>query len=387
MSDKEVHEIAQDEEQNKKIRVLIVDDSRIIRVALKRILVDDFEVDEAEDGIVALEKINSGHEYDLLISDLNMPNLNGIGLISRVRSHQSPKVKQMPILVISGDELADENKEALSEGAADYILKPFNSKDVLKSINALMRLIQQQKEQAKNEPGGREEDGQVDRLTGLGNLSHFYHRGEQELSFAKRHHNHLAVVLIHFDSFYVHQKHLGRKLALALFRQAGVFVKEYARTEDTVARIREDRFGMILSMSSVLEAKTMIDRIMQRVHGTQFKVGDRSISFTISAGASSPNVLKVDSFEDIVMDANAKLEKAIASGGDSIVIEDSDSKIDYSSIDNVMQINTRRLLKLIEEENASLESVLDDFMQKLKPLLKRAHQKHGIDLNALASED
>lgn len=386
MSEQKVHEISHGDEKKEKIRVLIVDDSRIIRVALKRILVDDFVVDEAEDGLLALEKINSGNVYDLLISDLNMPNLNGIGLISRVRAHHLPQVKQLPILIISGDELAEENKQALSEGAADYILKPFNSKDVLKSINALMRLIQQQKEQALNDPGSREQDGQVDRLTGLGNLSHFYLRGEQELSFAKRHHNHIAVILVHFDSFYVHQKHLGRKLALALIRQAGVFIKEYARTEDTVARIREDRFGMILTMSSMLEAKSTIDRIMKRVHGTQFKVGEKSISFTISAGACSPNVLKVDSFDDIVTGATAKLEKAIASGGDSIVLDDSESKIDYSSIDNVMQISLKRLLKLVEEENSSLDDCLPKLIEKLKPVLKRAQQKHGVEFTNLNND-
>ncbi len=360
-------------------RVLIVDDSRIIRVALKKILKDEFVVDEAEDGAVALRKLGNELQYDLIITDLEMPNLNGFALIERLRHHHDQDFRHVPILIITSDELNDINKKALEEGATDYIIKPFKSEDVLKSIYALLRFSEQHK-QEHLDAGTIDQDGHVDRLTGLGNLSHFHLRGTQELAFAKRHNKKLAVALIHFDGFKIHQKHLGAKLAYQLIRQTGKFIVDSARTEDTVARIREDRFGVILSMCNLLEAKAMVDRLMKRVHETTFRIGDKTIDFTVSIGVCSPNITQFDDFKRVFEHAEMMLEQAISRGGDTIVLGEGGkaAHLHVDSLEAAMNLSVNNLALLVKEAPHNIEHYLPAILEKLIPVVALSGKHHRL---------
>jgi type IV pilus assembly protein PilB len=120
-----------------KKRVLVTDDDQVIRLILKQILTKGgYEVLEASDGVKALEKL-AVDVPDLLLCDLNMPNLDGYGVIRGVR--ESLGLGDLPIIVLTADSEDASQEEALRLGADDYLLKPVKPAIVLARIRALFR--------------------------------------------------------------------------------------------------------------------------------------------------------------------------------------------------------------------------------------------------------
>jgi two-component system chemotaxis response regulator CheY len=114
------------------LRVLVVDDSstmrRIIVNVLTQLGISTDYISEAEDGLVALGKVKT-NSYDLILTDWNMPRMNGLQFVQNVR--KLPKYSTTPILMITTEGGKSEVVEALKSGVNNYIVKPFNA-DVLK---------------------------------------------------------------------------------------------------------------------------------------------------------------------------------------------------------------------------------------------------------------
>jgi len=108
------------------LRFLVVDDfstmRRIVRNLLKELGFTN--VEEAEDGVVALQKLRGGG-FDLVISDWNMPNMTGIELLRSVRA--DPALKHLPLLIITAEAKKENIIEAAQAGASGYIVKPFTA--------------------------------------------------------------------------------------------------------------------------------------------------------------------------------------------------------------------------------------------------------------------
>ena len=186
--------------------ILVVDDSRLMRVAARKILKSDFEVLEAEDGEVAWEVLQSNANIDLVMSDLSMPNLDGLGLVKKIRAAAEPHLRDIPVIIVTGAEDDDGSKEsALSTGASDFITKPFDSVQLLARAQAQAR--QQRTQQALEHSEVRkqqlEERDSLDELTGLANKRAFLEHLEEGLSYAIRHRTELAVLLIQVDRYKV----------------------------------------------------------------------------------------------------------------------------------------------------------------------------------------
>ena len=109
-----------------KVRVLVADDSRVIRKAISKILSNEFELVETGDGEAAWEYLLRDDTVQVLVSDIEMPKLDGYSLICRVRAADLERVRTVPIIVITGadDELTRER--AFACGATDFIIKPID---------------------------------------------------------------------------------------------------------------------------------------------------------------------------------------------------------------------------------------------------------------------
>jgi len=114
-----------------KKRVLVIDDDATIRFLLQNILLD-YEVISKEDGYEALTWLNSGNVPDLILLDMEMPNINGRVLIRRIKS--SYKHRQVPIMVMSGTDSNLIKNSFLKLGASDYVIKPFADLDFLERV-------------------------------------------------------------------------------------------------------------------------------------------------------------------------------------------------------------------------------------------------------------
>jgi len=119
------------------IRFLVVDDfstmRRIVRNLLKEI--GHTNVEEAEDGQVALAKLRAG-AFDFVVSDLNMPNMNGFELLRQVRA--DPKLKSLPVLLVTAEAKKEDIVTAAQIGASGYIVKPFTKATLEEKLGKIL---------------------------------------------------------------------------------------------------------------------------------------------------------------------------------------------------------------------------------------------------------
>jgi len=116
--------------------ILTVDDSPSMRMLLRVALGDlGFAVTAAEDGIQALDRLDEALP-DLLITDINMPRLDGFGLIERVRAQ--PRCRHLPILVLTTESTPEKRQRARAAGATGWIVKPFHPESLAAAIRRVL---------------------------------------------------------------------------------------------------------------------------------------------------------------------------------------------------------------------------------------------------------
>lgn len=118
-------------------KVLIVEDSPVMRGMLETLVdtLGDVEVEAVENGLEAL-RILPTVEFSLIITDINMPNINGLELISFIR--QSPKHQDTPIIVVSTESAEKDRNKGMSLGASAYLTKPFNESELINLVTSLL---------------------------------------------------------------------------------------------------------------------------------------------------------------------------------------------------------------------------------------------------------
>ena len=114
-------------------RILVVDDNADMRDYVRRRLSTHYDVELAEDGEAALEAIER-HAPDLVLSDVMMPRLDGLGLLGRLRSN--PRTSTLPVILLSARAGEESRIEGLQTGADDYLIKPFTSREMLARVAA-----------------------------------------------------------------------------------------------------------------------------------------------------------------------------------------------------------------------------------------------------------
>ena len=121
---------------DKNMKILIVDDfstmRRIIRNILKQLKF--INVEEAEDGSIAFEKLKEA-DYDLLITDWNMPNMTGLDLLKEIRANE--KLKNLKVLLVSAEAEKENIIQAAQAGANEYVVKPFTAVILEQKINKI----------------------------------------------------------------------------------------------------------------------------------------------------------------------------------------------------------------------------------------------------------
>ena len=122
---------------NTDLKFLIVDDfstmRRIVRGLLKEMGCNN--ADEAEDGVVALNMLKNG-KYDFVLSDINMPNMNGFELLKAVKADD--QLKHLPVLMVTAEARKEDIVLAAQSGAAGYIVKPFTKATLEEKLQKIL---------------------------------------------------------------------------------------------------------------------------------------------------------------------------------------------------------------------------------------------------------
>ncbi|MBC7500604.1 MAG: response regulator [Herminiimonas sp.] len=129
-----------------KPRVLIADDSRIVRATLIKHIEGLFDFREALDGEQAWQTLLIDPNIRVVITDLTMPNLDGYGLLERIRSSKISRIRNIPVVVVSGSDEQQERDRAKAAGASDLITKGIGTAQLLSRLDILSKLVNTQHE-------------------------------------------------------------------------------------------------------------------------------------------------------------------------------------------------------------------------------------------------
>lgn len=123
---------------DKNLKFLVVDDfstmRRIVRNLLKELGFSN--VDEAEDGVAALQKLR-GSSFDFVVSDWNMPNMDGLTLLRNIRSDAA--LKSIPVLMVTAEAKKENIVAAAQAGASGYVVKPFTAATLDEKLNKIFQ--------------------------------------------------------------------------------------------------------------------------------------------------------------------------------------------------------------------------------------------------------
>jgi two-component system, chemotaxis family, chemotaxis protein CheY len=124
------------------MKVLVVEDSTSMRAYLTAIIEGgsesyDLEIVEAASGFEALKTLPH-NKFDAILTDINMPDINGLELVSFLKNH--PTYRTIPVMVISTESTEEDRRRAAALGAEEYLVKPFESSELVAKLRRLLRV-------------------------------------------------------------------------------------------------------------------------------------------------------------------------------------------------------------------------------------------------------
>lgn len=118
-------------------KILLIDDKPSLSRLVVQFLGKSYDMVTCEDGMQALAVLHSGDIPDLIITDLQMPNMDGFEFIERVK--ESGLFRDIPVIVLSSKDSSNDRIKCLKMGAEDYLIKPFNPEELLIRIERILK--------------------------------------------------------------------------------------------------------------------------------------------------------------------------------------------------------------------------------------------------------
>lgn len=261
-----------------KPRVLFIDDSRLIRAAALKMFSENFDLVLAENGREGLELILEDESIQLVFTDLVMPELDGFEVLNKVRTSADERVRQLPVIVVTGADNSQEAKNKAYElGATDFLTKPFDAAD----INARAQAHTRYQEATQSIL----ESTIVDHLTDLLNHRGFCTQLDKDVSFSTRHNHDITVLNIEIDAFKELFVRIGRSGAETIIKRVSKVIAKAVRKEDTVARTSLSGFYVSLPGADPDGSLLTAHRISMAVSAFKATLQGKALPITVSVGA------------------------------------------------------------------------------------------------------
>ncbi len=269
-----------EERDSTKARILMIDDSKVMRKSVAKMLGGDFDIIVAEDGAQGWEILQQDNTIQVVFTDLNMPRISGYELLKLIRTSQDEGLRNLPVIVVTGAENDDEAKElALQQGATDFITKPFNSTDLKARAMSHANYHRTTKT--------LQQVSTLDALTGLMNRRAFLEQITKDISFIVRHHEDITVMVLELDAFNELFLKIGRQGADNVVKQVALVLQKAVRQEDSVARIGLARFAICLPTAKPDGAVKLAERLVKTIESFKARLRGELILITLSVGVYS----------------------------------------------------------------------------------------------------
>ncbi|MBX2809818.1 MAG: response regulator [Cellvibrionaceae bacterium] len=299
-------------QNNQDIKVLAVEDSKVMRRHMCNLLGNHrYKVLEAVDGVDAIKVLLANPDIRMLITDYNMPNMDGFELVKNLR-HKYEKF-DLIIIGLSAEGESSVSAKFIKSGANDFLSKPFNPEEFYCRINHCiesLELVEQIRDVAKR-----------DYLTNLYSRRHFFLSGEAIWDEANTANKTLAMAILSLDDFKVVNEKYGNAFADDILKTMGSIL-EKALFRFTVARASGKEFYVLLPGLSNAQAVKLIDKVRLIISREAFVSGvDDKVFISCSGGVS--NYLG-SRLQDQIAQAEIYLSRAKQAGKNIVLGEDGD---------------------------------------------------------------
>jgi two-component system, cell cycle response regulator len=294
-------------------RILIVDESRMVRAMLGRQIRDHYDFREEGDGEAAWQVLVLDHSVQLVICSLSLPVLDGNGLLQRVRSSRLPRLAQMPMLMIAGDN--DEvMQKAKSNGASDFINRSTVGAELLARIDSLLKLAQAQnllKENLQQHVQNPE--------TGLFTRKYIELQAVQAMSHAMRHNSEVSAMVVGFDHIGALRDDHGVEVVRQLQHRFTAMLSSKIRKEDSLGHFAGSQLVVISPGTPYPACESFGNRLREAIHVANVAIHGQRLHLSVSVGISNSPTDKVSSAGALIELAGARLKEAQQAGGNRVV--------------------------------------------------------------------
>ena len=302
-------------------QLLLAEDSETSAALISRWLRERYHVLHARDGQEAWEMLADNRDIELVITDIQMPRMNGHDLLLKIRGDTRASLQNMPVIVMTAAGDNSDRNLAFANGANDFVIKPIDPIELQARIAVHQKLARTIRE-LETSRQLLQEQATTDPLTKLKNRRAFLEAGTREFALAKRHTNDLSVIVFDIDHFKrindTHGHHAGDA---ALVSVSHIFAAN-TRVEDMTARIGGEEFAMLLPHTARVGAAVLAERIRIAVEKHTFEVSDKTLSLTVSGGIAAFGADGLQNVEQLINAADRRLYLAKQNGRNRVVITD-----------------------------------------------------------------
>lgn len=260
---------------NRSTKVLIVEDSKVSRQTIRHLLERHlFEIIEAANGKEALNLLKSHPDTRVVVTDYNMPEMDGFTLIAELR--RTYPMDQMVIIGISASGGSLMSAKFLKKGANDFIVKPFSNEEFFLRINQNVQML--------DYIVSIRETAIKDHLTGLYNRRYFFDMGAKLFGNANRKHFDLVTAMIDIDYFKKVNDQYGHAVGDKVLRHVSAIMANHFRSTDVVARLGGEEFCVIAPNMSPDHSYRLFDALRERIQSNPLTVKAGRITSTVSIG-------------------------------------------------------------------------------------------------------
>lgn len=301
---------------NNQARVLVVDDAQVMRRAVQLMLQADYQVLLANDGEAGWEILARDPTIDMLITDIQMPRLDGYGLICRVRADSQSRLRDLPIITITGAEDDETRIRAYACGSTDFITKPFDKKLLASRVHAYLRLKQASLLHAAH--AGGQSDG-IDPLTKLADLGAFLEAGRDWFQRARADGQDLSITALDIDDFPALRRQHGPTFADQLLISVTQALTATVRGgQDRVARVGEAEFAVLIPQADPSQAMAQCERLRERITAAPLSTPAGPVTVSASFGLASLSADAPEGFEQFLVLVEQRLSQARSDGGNRV---------------------------------------------------------------------
>lgn len=290
-------------------KILIVDDEEIVLELFRDVLEDEgYKVWAVSSGEEAVEKLKE-ISFDLIISDIRMPGMDGLELLQRSKEID-PEVE---VIIVTGYASVETAVKAMKLAAADYLTKPLNIE--LVRIVVAKNLEKREVQRLAKEAQYYKELSRLDSMTGLFNHQTLHHLLEAEVSRARRHGQNVSLYMLDIDNFKQYNDTYGHPAGDVLLKELASLLRKSCRFYDLIARYGGEEFSIIAPETSKAEAILLGNRLAEIVENTGFpgsgSMPEANITISIGIATYPGDALNK---EELIMRADQALYRAKSSG-------------------------------------------------------------------------